>query len=32
MRTLFSKQTFPMTVVVALITWAWISFLSVVLS
>jgi hypothetical protein len=32
MGALFSKENLPMTLVIALIVWAWISFLSVVLS
>lgn len=29
---LFTKENFPLTVVVALIVWSWISFLSVILA
>lgn len=32
MTKLFSKENLPMTVVITLIVWSWLSFLSVVLS
>jgi hypothetical protein len=32
LKTIFSKENMPMTIVVALVTLAWLSFLSVVLS
>lgn len=32
MTKLFTKENLPMTVVIALIVWSWISFLSVVLA
>lgn len=32
MADMFTKENLPMTVVVALIVWSWLSFLSVVLS
>lgn len=32
MANLFTKENLPMTIVIALIVWSWISFLSVILS
>lgn len=32
MTNLFTKESLPLTVVIALIIWSWISFLSVILS
>lgn len=32
MANLFTKENLPMTVVITLITWSWISFFSVILS